>query len=38
MYQGGAPVISEGVWKPITSATQDLGMMSRPSVIGTSRL
>ena len=38
MYQGGAPVISEGVWKPITSATQARGMMSRPSTSGTRRL
>ena len=30
MYQGGAPVISDGVWKPITSATQARGMMQPP--------
>ncbi len=38
MYQGGAPVISEGTWKPTTSATQARGMINRPSVSGTSRL
>ena len=27
MYHGGAPVISDGVWKPITSATQARGTM-----------
>jgi hypothetical protein len=37
-YQGGAPVISDGVWNPITSATQERGMMRRPSTSGTSRL
>src|SRR3984893_1992109 len=38
MYHGGAPVIMEGVWKPITSATQARGMISRASTSGTSRL
>ena len=38
IYQGGAPVISDGTWKPTTSATQARGMMSRPSVMGTNKL
>ena len=38
IYHGGAPVISEGVWNPTTSATQARGMISRPSTSGTSRL
>ena len=38
MYHGGAPVISEGVWKPTTSAMQARGMMSRPSTSGMRRL
>ena len=37
-YQGGAPGISDGFWKPTTSATQERGMMRRPSSNGTSRL
>ena len=38
IYQGGAPVISAGVWKPTTSATQARGTISRPSTSGISRL
>ena len=37
-YHGGAPGISDGVWKPTTSATQERGMIRRPSSSGTSRL
>ncbi|MEJ1966441.1 MAG: hypothetical protein WDO56_34795 [Gammaproteobacteria bacterium] len=37
-YQGGAPVISEGVTNPMTSATQARGMINRPSTNGISRL
>ena len=36
--QGGAPGISDGVWKPTTSATQERGMIRRPSRSGISRL
>ncbi len=38
MYQGGAPVISDGVEKPMTSATHARGTINRPSVSGTRRL
>ena len=37
-YHGGAPGISDGVLKPTTSATQERGMMRRPSSSGISRL
>ena len=38
MYQGGAPVISEAAWKPMTSAMQARGTISRASTSGISRL